>query len=179
VDEGDDPSVVDRPIVYSEGRAWWFLGDNWEVTVLFICFGLQLTTAATSAGLGGAFRRPLWANYTLVVCLVLLYTIFVGMLLLPPSRLTATLHIASIAFNSAGTENPVWAAYQAACPDGEDCTSPGMPLRLRGQLLAIIAGGNALVLCWERLVVLGPVRNWLHAKFVTGGPAASRGQIVL
>ena len=44
-----------------------------------------------------------------------------------------------------------------------------MPLRFRAELLAIIASGNAVVLCWERLVVLGPVRNWLHKKFVLVG----------
>ena len=38
-------------------------------------------------------------------------TTLVGMLLLSPSQLTATLHMASIAFNSDGTENLVWEAY--------------------------------------------------------------------
>ena len=250
----------DRPIVYSEGRAWWFLGDNWEVTVrralhfclvyhscccgfdlvkirfpaglrrgeadcggtslrshsspplkhplpipddpaavlqvLFFCFGMQMVTAAISAGLGGSFRRPLWsaslhpalncrrrpssaangdahilamrtgvrhrrANGALCLTSVSLYGMFVGMLLLPPSRLTAVLHIASIAFNSDGTANPVWQAFQAACPT-DVCTSAGMPLAFRVELLAIIGCGNLAALAWEKLAVLGPLRTALH-----------------
>ena len=101
-------------------------------------------------------------------------TTLVGLLLLPPSQLTATLHMASIAFNSDGTENLVWEAYQDACAP-EECTSPGMSLELRLRLLTLVRCGNVLVLVYERVAIVGPLRDWLHHHFV----ASQQGQAML
>ena len=100
-DETADPP---RPVTASEGRKWWFLGDNWEVTTLFMAIALQLTAAGVIHSLGGRFRLPLYRNYWLCGAATVLYGLFVAMLLAPPSVLSAVFHVASIGFVS----TPLW-----------------------------------------------------------------------
>ena len=63
---------------------------------------------------GGRFRLPIWRNRWLCIWGVSLYSTFAALLLTPPSQFAAVFHIASIDFNSPGTANPVWQAYQDA-----------------------------------------------------------------
>ena len=100
-DETADPP---RPVTASEGRKWWFLGDNWEVTTLFMAIALQLTAAGVIHSLGGRFRLPLYRNYWLCGAATVLYGLFVAMLLIPPSVFSAVFHVASIGFVS----TPLW-----------------------------------------------------------------------
>ena len=164
----DDSVVPPRPVTTSEGRAWWYLGDNWEVTLLFTGFSFQLVTAAFVHSLGGRFRLPISRNHHLCFWTTALYALFACMLLLPPSTLTAVLHIASIDFNSPGTVNPVWQAYQEA----GGLPSAGMSFDFRVKLFAIFATGNLTALLWETLVVQGPVRNALRRRYPP--PSAAR-----
>lgn len=167
-----------------QGAAWWTLGDNWESTTLFVCFSNQFVTSAVSFSLGGKFRKDVADNTILVGLCAAFYLLFAYILLAEPNSLIATFHIASIDYNSNGTESPVWTAYQDICCQAckvefgkslvdcqRECWTVGMPFELRLWLWALTISFCILSFGWEQLVVQGSVRDWLRSRYPKEGVA--------
>ena len=101
-----------------------------------------------------------------------------------PNGFIATFHIASIDYNSNATESPVWQAYQNACAwackeaTGSSlekcrpgCWSDGMPFSLRFRLWVLTMCFCCWSFGWEKIVVQGPVRDWLRERYPKQGVA--------
>eukprot|EP01046_Picozoa_sp_COSAG06_P054230 COSAG06_NODE_9592_length_1863_cov_6.656463_2_plen_94_part_00 len=44
----DDSAVPPRPVTTSEGRKWWFLGDNW-VSIIYIYIYIYIYASSSSS----------------------------------------------------------------------------------------------------------------------------------
>eukprot|EP01046_Picozoa_sp_COSAG06_P054231 COSAG06_NODE_9592_length_1863_cov_6.656463_3_plen_116_part_00 len=107
---------------------------SWQ---MLVCFAGSVETKRLISA-GGRFRLPIWRNRWLCIWGAALYGTFAALLLTPPSQFAAVFHIASIDFNSPGTANPVWQAYQ----DAGGQPSAGMSFDFRLKLFIIFAVGN-------------------------------------
>ena len=152
---------IQWPAELSEGRKWWFSGDNWETTVLFVVFAVQLCSSAMIFSYGHLFRASLWRNWSLVAAWLVMVSFVSFLLLSEPNEVVAVWHIASVNFNALGTTSPIWAAYQEA---GNAPSEAGMPLSLRWRLLVLTMGGVTASALFEKLVVQGPLRPWPKAR---------------
>ena len=113
----NDPDYVAWPADLAGANAWWFLGDNWETTVVFTVVAFQYLSSSAIFSLGSKFRKPIWNN-RLLVAAYLAFAAFLAFLLLSDQNgLTEIFHMASKNFNKEGTNSPVWQDWQAK---GED-----------------------------------------------------------
>lgn len=152
------PDYVRWPAIHAVGAAWWTMGDNWESTVLFFMTFSQFITSGLVFSFGAGFNRTVLRNWLLCLVWGSLFGLTVYLLLSPPSAATFTFHIASQAFNGAGTDSPVWMKYQEA----GGAPTPGMSFGFRLGLLGIILANLACQAAWQGGVAAGPVGNALR-----------------
>ncbi|GLE00553.1 hypothetical protein PINS_up009310 [Pythium insidiosum] len=125
---------------------WWHLQDSNLSTSLWllICFQ-QMVTGITSS-LGSRFRRPVWRNRFLMFYYTLLLVFLAILFVAPPSRLSDQFRIAS-------STNVI------GLPDIP------LPSTFRWELFLIGIANTIVAIFFEWFVVLGPVRDYLRAKY--------------
>jgi hypothetical protein len=121
----------------------------------------SFVSAAAIYSIGGHFRKPVYANWRLVLVVLMLFALIAVLLLSEPNTFTALFHIASNSFNEVGTPVLVWATYQ------QEGGAPSGPMshELRVRLGVLVAAGIVSCVTWELLIVQGPVRSWVYRKF--------------
>ncbi|DAZ96102.1 TPA: hypothetical protein N0F65_000650 [Lagenidium giganteum] len=125
---------------------WWLLQDSNLSTCLWVLISFQQMASGITCSLGSKFRLPVWRNYFLLFYYTLLI-VFVAILVLgPPSRLTDQFRIAS-------STNVI------GLPDIP------LPSSFRWELFGIGVANTIVVVMYEHLVVLGPVRTYLRNKY--------------
>lgn len=151
---------VKWPASYSQGAAWWTLGDNWESTI--IAFGIfsQFIASSVIFTFGSQFRRPVYRNYFLIFAWAAIFTAISLALLLPHSSFTHLWHVASEQFNQPNATSPVWKAYQ----EGGGAPSAAMSFSFRLRFWFLILGNIATNALWQKLVVDGPVAKYARKK---------------
>jgi len=80
--------------------SWYYLGDNWQCTVIFVTAIFPLLTCAATFSFGGVHRKPVWSNIRLTLTLGLGFVFASLLLLLPSNPLSRVFHIASEDLNS-------------------------------------------------------------------------------
>eukprot|EP01062_Namystynia_karyoxenos_P046573 TRINITY_DN3495_c0_g3_i2.p1 TRINITY_DN3495_c0_g3~~TRINITY_DN3495_c0_g3_i2.p1 ORF type:complete len:1321 (+),score=488.44 TRINITY_DN3495_c0_g3_i2:105-4067(+) len=159
---GSDPDYVQWPAEQAKGAAaWWELSDNWEATTLFFFFHFMLTTASISYSFGGPFRLPIWTNPILLGSYLILIAFGSLLVLMEPNRVTDAYHLSSRDWNGPNSTNKAWAAWQAL----GNPPSPGMSESFRFRLWILLLAAVAVGLLWEKVVVTGPVRDYLAARY--------------
>ncbi|TYZ68913.1 hypothetical protein PybrP1_012251, partial [[Pythium] brassicae (nom. inval.)] len=125
---------------------WWHLQDsNLGSSLWFLVCWQQMVTGITMT-LGSKFRRPVWRNFFLVGYYLLLAVVLCILFLGPPTRFTDQFRVAS-------STNVV------ALPDIP------LPLSFRWELFGIGMANTVTAVLYEKLIVLGPVRDYFRAKF--------------
>jgi magnesium-transporting ATPase (P-type) len=184
-----DADYIRWPAQYSTGADWWMLADNWESTVLFASIFPGFVTSAAAFSLGGPFRRPVFANGSLVFTVGGLLLTTALLLLLPQSDFTEAFHIAQQQFNapcpeacyaSLGTvaetssfdynapgcgecpRNPVWLVYQQPLPlGGGGAPSPAMSFNFRLRLWLIAVTNCTCIVAFEKFR-LSVLTDWMR-----------------
>lgn len=125
---------------------WWHLQDTNLGCCLWylICFQ-QLSTGITTS-LGSKFRLPVWRNYFLVFIYLFLFIWAAVMFVGPPNRLTDQFRIST-------------STNVMVLPDIP------LPQSFRWEIFGIGCANTVVVVLYEYLVILGPVRNMLRARF--------------
>eukprot|EP01062_Namystynia_karyoxenos_P046569 TRINITY_DN3495_c0_g1_i1.p1 TRINITY_DN3495_c0_g1~~TRINITY_DN3495_c0_g1_i1.p1 ORF type:complete len:1335 (+),score=358.47 TRINITY_DN3495_c0_g1_i1:74-4078(+) len=168
-----DEDYVQWPAEYAKGASWWLLSDNWEATVIFLFFHFQLTITAFTFSFGGPFRLPVWTNWVLSVSVFALVLYGSVLMLIEPTEMTDAFHLASRDWNGVNTTNDAWKGWQGrvnTTPEGPPWNytnppSPGMSGEFRVRLWVLLMSSAAVAILWERAVVMGPVRTFLHARY--------------
>jgi cation-transporting ATPase 13A3/4/5 len=92
-----EPEYVKWPAKLSVGASWWTLGDNWESTVLFVCFSNQFVSSALSFGLGSKYRKSLASNRALLGVAGGMLLVFAYLILAEPNRSSLSLFLSFFA----------------------------------------------------------------------------------
>jgi len=173
-----EPGYIKFPYHCGDGNQWWTMGDNWESTVIFMCFIMMLAHSAYVYTFGGAYREPIYSNYLITALYVAIELMFTVVLLAEPSEFTDVWHIASRNFNANGTSSNSWQNYQRAyrgdpevlaefpdCEGGPPTEDYNMTASLRWRIWTLIVTSFVLTILWEKLVIAGPVRKRLRQRF--------------
>lgn len=175
----NDPDYVAWPAKLAGANSWWFLGDNWESTVVFVVVAFQYLTSSAIFSLGSKYRQPIWKNKAVVGAWLAFAAFLTFLLLSAQNGVSELFHIGSQKFNSRGTASPVWRDYQSKkigdefdafesgdpAYDGDDPTSPKMSIDLRVKLFFLALFGLVLNTAFELVVVQGPVNTWCRKRF--------------
>ncbi|RKP14077.1 hypothetical protein BJ684DRAFT_19487 [Piptocephalis cylindrospora] len=149
-----DASAVDT-------ARWWLLGDSYEAEVIAIICLFQFINAAATFNFGHRYRRAWWRNWTLVLYWASLMTLVSWMCLADPNRVGCFFRLncgtASVLTNELGYPQPNWSISSYNSPLGHNV----MPTSFRWLLWAWCMLNAILAILWERMVIVGPVRQWI------------------
>jgi magnesium-transporting ATPase (P-type) len=155
------PDYVKWPAEYANTADWWTLSDNWEGTVLYAVMFFFLLSSAGIFSFGYLFREPIYANWTLMINLGILYVLTAVILLGETTYLSDLWHIASRQFNKHDSVSPVWDKYQK---EGGS-TSPAMSFDFRLKLFILIMAFVSLAIFWQSQVMEGFIGNYIRQKY--------------
>eukprot|EP00658_Telonema_sp_P-2_P012704 TRINITY_DN14834_c0_g1_i2.p1 TRINITY_DN14834_c0_g1~~TRINITY_DN14834_c0_g1_i2.p1 ORF type:complete len:1308 (+),score=380.72 TRINITY_DN14834_c0_g1_i2:208-4131(+) len=138
--------------------SWWLLGDNWETTVIFTTVYSQFLWSGVIFTLGSHWRKPVYHNWMLLVFWAVVFAGTCSVLLADANSFSDVFHSATSAFGP-GTrfESPVWTRAGKV--------SKAMPTSLRWRLFALIMSCLVCSGLWEKVVVLGHVRDYAKRKY--------------
>ncbi|DAZ98290.1 TPA: hypothetical protein N0F65_008876 [Lagenidium giganteum] len=125
---------------------WWQLQDSHLATTIFLMITPQQMIGAFAYSLGSRFRQPIWRNYVLVGYFVTLLMFLISLSLGEPSRVTDQFRIAS-------STNVI------GLPDIP------MPRDYRQNLLLLSIANMVVIVLFEHVVILGPVRTFFRTRF--------------
>jgi len=145
---------------------WWLLADNFEGETLGIVLFYQCFVAAAIGNFGSYFREAWWKNYPFVFFFLLAFTTLSCVLLLDPNPLGCWLR-----FNCGNPENLrqyfnttntySWSGVKYNSPIGHNI----YPKEFRWKLLLFCLGNSAAVVIFQKVFILGPVREWVRKKW--------------
>ncbi|CAO3638867.1 unnamed protein product [Cunninghamella echinulata] len=143
---------------------WWLLGDGYEAEVLALVCLFQFINNAAVFNFGYKFRQAFYKNYALVFLWLLYLAIVSYWTLADPNRFGCLFRIncgTKSVLESNGYEVPLTYVEPYNTPLGHNV----MPRDFRWKLWGLILGNMFTALAWERLVVLGPVHEYLARKY--------------
>lgn len=143
---------------------WWLLGDGYEAEIIAIVCLFQFINNAAVFNFGYKFRQPFYKNYALVFLWLLYFAIVSYWTLADPNRFGCLFRI------NCGTPSVIEAnGYSVPPVYIEPYNTPLghniLPSNFRWRLWGLILGNMATTLAWERLVILGPVHEFLARKY--------------
>eukprot|EP00457_Paulinella_chromatophora_P000918 gb/GEZN01000920.1/.p1 GENE.gb/GEZN01000920.1/~~gb/GEZN01000920.1/.p1 ORF type:complete len:1052 (+),score=142.19 gb/GEZN01000920.1/:316-3156(+) len=135
------------------------LSDNYETSVTWLVGGWQYVASAMAFNFGGAHRASWFSNWRLVF-FVIAFTLLHLVVVLYPSRASCLFRV------NCDNQNVVMRITSSdLVPIQNTFNTTIMPETFRWGLVAIIACNTAVVMCWERLVVQGPMGAYLRRSF--------------
>lgn len=139
---------------------WWLLGDSYEAEVIAIICLFQFINAAATFNFGHRYRRAWWRNWTLVLYWGALMTLVSWMTLADPNRVGCFFRLncgsPSVLTKQLGYPEPTFHIDPYNSPLGHNV----LPRSFRWFLWSWCMINALLATLWERLVILGPVRQW-------------------
>lgn len=145
---------------------WWLVADNFEGETLGIVVFYQVFVAAAIGNFGSYFREAWWKNYYFVFFFLLAFTTLSCLLLLDPNRLGCWLRfncgdpeVLRQYFNTTNAYS--WAGEKYNSPIGHNI----YPKEFRWKLFFFCLGNSALVVIFQKVFILGPVREWVRKKW--------------
>jgi len=159
-------SYTPFPLQYTDQSQWWTLGDSIETTIIFAVVNSLFVTSSITFSLGGQFRKAVYKNVFLVVTASILLAFTWYLLLAESNTVTRVFHMASESFNAKSTESPAWIAHQAHKGSGAASEEPIMSFGVRLKVMVVIGIGCVLLLVWEKVIVMGPLRETLRFRKV-------------
>jgi len=171
----NDEDYEQWPASSAQGAAWWELGDNWETTTIFCTVFTQFVTSGVLFSFGSHFRQPVYCNIWLFGFWIFAFAFTSYLLLGDPSSITKTFHIASEAFSAVPTDSdvsPVWARYYQSI-GSKRTNAPAMSSSFRWKLYALIVTNLICNFIWERVFVIGPVKDHVRKTYRNLGELSS------
>jgi cation-transporting ATPase 13A3/4/5 len=155
-----DSSAVDA-------AKWWLMGDNFESTLIALIVVPQFINNGAVFNFGHFFRRSWWTNHIYVFVYISFMTIASVLILTGPNWFTCLFRIncgtASVleTLDFIGNPKVAFPIPDYNCPIGHNV----LPYLFRWQLWLYVIGNAFLNFIVQRLMVLGPVREYLRSKF--------------
>ncbi|KAJ2794011.1 hypothetical protein H4R21_005669 [Coemansia helicoidea] len=143
---------------------WWLLGDNYEASVLSFVATFQFINNGMVVNFGYRFRAAWYRNYALLAVSGFLVAFVSAMLLADPNRVGCAFRLNCgdpSALAALGYAAPSWRIEPYNNLLGHNVIPRDSRYRLWGLCLGNMAAANA----WQVLVVNGPVRSLLRARF--------------
>ncbi|CDS13844.1 hypothetical protein LRAMOSA06018 [Lichtheimia ramosa] len=143
---------------------WWLLADGYEPELLTIMALFMFINNAAVFSFGYKFRRPIYRNYILIF----LWTVYMIMashfLLADPNRFGCLFRFncgTPAVLEKIGYTPPPTYIEQYNTPLGHNV----FPWHFRWKLWGMAMGYVVAALTYERLIILGPVHDWLSKKY--------------
>lgn len=143
---------------------WWLLADGYEPELLTIMALFMFINNAAVFSFGYKFRRPIYRNYILIF----LWTVYMIMashfLLADPNRFGCLFRFncgTPAVLEKIGYTPPPTYIEQYNTPLGHNV----FPWDFRWKLWGMAMGYVVAALTYERLIILGPVHDWLSKKY--------------
>ncbi|GAA5816760.1 hypothetical protein MFLAVUS_010292 [Mucor flavus] len=148
----------------TDNAKWWLLGDSFEADIVTFVVLFQFVNAALVFNYGYIFRERWYYNYFLmVVCAT-----FIGLVsyweLADPNRFGCLMRINcgnADVLESLGYPRPDFYIEPYNNPLGHNV----LPKYFRYQLWVFSIVNMCMVHIWERVFVLGPIRQWFRQKY--------------
>ncbi|KAJ9089903.1 hypothetical protein DSO57_1008304 [Entomophthora muscae] len=138
---------------------WYLLGDNYEASMLSFVTLYQFVNAAAIYNFGHRYRQAWHRNYPLVIVWLIFIAYISFMLLADPSVLSCMLRLNCAdpdVLRSEGFSVPNYTISPYNILSGSNV----FPMHFRIKLFVYCLANMAIGLLWERMVVLGPVREY-------------------
>ncbi|PVU99625.1 hypothetical protein BB559_000550 [Furculomyces boomerangus] len=143
---------------------WWLLGDNYETEIIAFIGLMQLVTSAFIVNFGYIFRRRWYRNYLLVIFSVSFVSILSYMLMADPNWLGCKMRFncgTKSKLVSLGYPEPSYSIADYNMPLGHNV----FPKNQRLPLLLICYANIIVIILWESVVIIGPIKNYIRSKF--------------
>jgi cation-transporting ATPase 13A3/4/5 len=143
---------------------WWLLADNFEAEVLAMVCLFQFINNAAVQNFGYKFRRSWWRNYILVFLWAAYLAIVSYWLLADPNNFGCMMR-----FNCGSPTVLHEMGYYGVTSHVELFNTPlghnVLPVDFRWRLWGLCIGNVVTGLFFERIIILGPVHEWLARRF--------------
>ncbi|KAI9149873.1 hypothetical protein H9P43_010052 [Blastocladiella emersonii ATCC 22665] len=143
---------------------WWLLGDNYESTMISAIVVCQFINNGAVFNFGHYFRRSWFSNRVYALLYVVLLTVISTLILSDPSAFTCLFRIncgSPSSLVELGYPKPTWSMDPYNSLLGHNV----LPVPFRWKLFTYVMSNVVLGLCIERLVILGPVREYIRTKY--------------
>ncbi|KAL0087372.1 hypothetical protein J3Q64DRAFT_1814053 [Phycomyces blakesleeanus] len=145
---------------------WWLLSDNYEAEITSFVTMFQFVNNGAVLNFGYKYRQSLWRNYLLVFLWVGYNIILSYCLLADPNRLGCLLRL-----NCGTKEVLTELGYSVPSSYIEPYNIPlghnVIPWVYRWKLWGVCMGNMMAAVVYERVVVVGPVHDWLSKRYST------------
>ncbi|KAJ3127047.1 hypothetical protein HK098_006844 [Nowakowskiella sp. JEL0407] len=145
-------------------RRWWELADNYEASVSGILGTFQIVHAAAAFSLGSKFRRGVLRNWIFLCSYGAIFVILSFIILAEPNTVGCWFRI-----NCGSPETLDKFGYRSLFGAPEEYYNPRghnvMPVSFRWQLWALCVGNLIVLIVFQALVILGPVRTWAMKRW--------------
>jgi len=148
-----DDNYIKWPLKCYDGAAWYLAGDSWEACLSFTSFSFQMTALALFAGLGTRFRKPIWTNWKLCVCIVFYFISFSVLLLGDENEITSWFHFPQENHNRYRTPSNTWNFYQ-------NVGKKGLPAFLSDDCAIVTMDEPTYSTFWQNLNEIHPSENY-------------------
>lgn len=139
------------------------IGDNYEATVIFLVAGTQYISSGIALNFGGLHRAAYFKNWRFVA----LSTCFLVMQFVAnwyPGKWSCIFKVNCDNENLPYSILTLYKGEKVKVIQNEWNTTL-MPTTMRGKLMGLMIGNLIALICWEKLVVNGPVGWWLRKKY--------------
>ncbi|KAJ2995705.1 hypothetical protein HDV02_000543 [Globomyces sp. JEL0801] len=147
-------------------RKWWELADNYEGAILGVLTMFQILHSSCVFNLGNKYRQGFWKNRIFILAYATGCALLSGLVLSDPNALTCLFHI-----NCGTEESLINLGYVVNfITPSEYFNNIGhnvIPVQFRWVILVFAFFNLLALLFWEKVVILGPVRQF--AKIIANG----------
>ncbi|KAI9024285.1 hypothetical protein CLU79DRAFT_99799 [Phycomyces nitens] len=143
---------------------WWLMSDSYEAETMGIVSMFQFVNNAAVLNFGYKYRESWWKNYTLVFLWVGYNILISYCVLADPNRLGCVLRVncgTKSVLEQLGYTIPSSYIEPYNVPLGHNV----FPWEYRWKLWALCMGNMLAAIVYERLVIVGPVHEWLSKRY--------------
>ena len=161
----DDSNYIKWPAdSVANSGAWWYLGDNWETTVIFCVVYSQFLTSGILFSFGSHWRQAVFYNWPLTIFWALAFAFTSFLLLADENDVANVFHISNRDYVKGEDDaNPVWEAFFNQTTHSYTVVK-AMSSDLRFRIWIMTVASMICTALWEKVVILGPVRTFLKKR---------------
>ncbi|KAJ1974536.1 hypothetical protein H4R35_003562 [Dimargaris xerosporica] len=150
--------------MYADLSKWWLIGDNYETAFMTFMAAFQFVNNAAVYNFGHLYRQSWWRNYTLVLLWAVFLAIMTYVELADPNWLGCLFRLNCgnpSVLERMGYGRPDFYIEPYNVEQGHNI----LPREFRYKLFAFNLGNVLTGILWEKLVVLGPVRQMAKSAY--------------
>ncbi|RKP27439.1 hypothetical protein SYNPS1DRAFT_32456 [Syncephalis pseudoplumigaleata] len=153
-----------------DNTKWWLMGDNFEAPIIACMSLFQFLAAAFAYNFGHRFRQSWWRNWRLLIVWLAVYVFISFLVLADPNRVGCLFRMNcgdADVLEEQGYPRPDWFIERYNSPLGHNV----YPAAFRWKLWGLAQANLVAIIIYERLGVLGPLRDWILRRHAA--PSAS------